>query len=453
MNNKFKYFLLAIFVFSTITFCQFNTLEATILEQAQMDKARLEQELIRLEQEIVAKQKELEAQKGQSTTLNNEIKKLTIQINKSKLDIQAKNLVIKKLGGEITEKKKQIESLEDKISRERKSLAQLIRKERQIDDKTILSLLLTEDTISNVYSDVNNFALIKEGIKDSMDVIRGVKNETELQKKSLEDKKDKELDTKAMLEDARRKVEQSEAEKKKLLSISKNQEQEFQKIIADRKAEAARIRSILIQFQGSGVTNRSISFGEAYDYAKKASIKTGVRTALILAIMQQETGFGNNVGGCNLRNEITGEGIYVKSGNPSIRNMVPGNFDNFVKITSSLGMDWKTTPISCAYIQSDGTPYGYGGAMGFTQFIPNTWMLVEARVRSYLNISIANPWNPEHAVMATAIFLQDKGAGAQTYTAEYNSACKYYGSCSNYASSVMKKATNIQIDIDKLENI
>jgi septal ring factor EnvC (AmiA/AmiB activator) len=161
MNNKFKYFLLAIFVFSTITFCQFNTLEATILEQAQMDKARLEQELIRLEQEIVAKQKELEAQKGQSTTLNNEIKKLTIQINKSKLDIQAKNLVIKKLGGEITEKKKQIESLEDKISRERKSLAQLIRKERQIDDKTILSLLLTEDTISNVYSDVNNFALIK----------------------------------------------------------------------------------------------------------------------------------------------------------------------------------------------------------------------------------------------------------------------------------------------------
>jgi hypothetical protein len=168
--------------------------------------------------------------------------------------------------------------------------------------------------------------------------------------------------------------------------------------------------------------------------------------------MQQETGFGRNVGGCNLRDGATGAGIYINSGNPSVRNMVPGNFENFKRITESLGRDWRTTPISCVAM-INGRPYGHGGAMGYTQFIPNTWMSVEARVRSYLNVPVANPWDPQHAVMATAVFVRDLGAAAQTYSSEYNAACRYYGSCSVYAygNNVMAKATTIQRTIDALE--
>ena len=169
--------------------------------------------------------------------------------------------------------------------------------------------------------------------------------------------------------------------------------------------------------------------------------------------MQQETNFGSNFGGCYLKNSETGEGVYIKTGKPSQRNMYPGNFDSFVKITTQLGMNWKTTPISCALVRADGSIYGYGGAMGYTQFIPNTWMLVEARVRAYTKSSVGNPWNPQHAVMATAIFLQDRGASIGTYTAEHEAACRYYGACSSYANSVMSKAANIQKTIDQLEQL
>ncbi len=69
------------------------------------------------------------SQKGQSVSLSRDIAILTTQIKKSKLDIQAKGLVIKKLGGEIQQKNKKIETLTTKIETEKESLAQLIRKE------------------------------------------------------------------------------------------------------------------------------------------------------------------------------------------------------------------------------------------------------------------------------------------------------------------------------------
>ena len=50
-------------------------------------------------------------------------------------------------------------------------------------------------------------------------------------------------------------------------------------------------------------------------------------------------------------------------------------------------------------------------------------------------------------------FVKDLGAAAQTYSSEYNAACRYYGSCAIYAygTNVMSKAATIQKEIDKLE--
>lgn len=451
MQKKLRNIFLIV-LFFTLIFNQKKILEADLLQQAEIDKARLEQELIKLEEEIAKKQKELEAQKGQSSTLTNEITKLNTQINRSKLDIQAKNLVIKKLGGEINEKNKQIESLEDKVNRERKSLAQLIRKEKQINDKNILVLLLSKDSISNVYSDINSFSLIKQGIKDSMDVIRGIKNETEIQKQTLEQKKNQELDTKAELEDVKRKVELSEAEKKKLLSISKDKEVEYQKIIAERKAEAVKIRARLFELAG-GMQGGGIPFGDAVKYAEYASTKTGVRTAFILGILKQETNIGKNVGLCTLANKETGESKGVNTGTIFKNGMSPSrDIPPFLKITEQLGIDPLSTRISCP-ISGAG---GWGGAMGPSQFIPSTWMMFTSRIAKEMNVTVSNPWNPEHAIMATALYLKDLGGVGGNYSAERNAACKYYSGrpCDSpyvknafYGNSVMSYATKMAEEI------
>ena len=125
----------------------------------------------------------------------------------------------------------------------------------------------------------------------------------------------------------------------------------------------------------------------------------------------------------------------------------------FLRITKKLGLNPDTTPVSCPLASG-----GWGGAMGPSQFIPTTWEGLESSIMKAANSSTANPWNPEHAVIATSIYVGRLGAKAQTYTAERNAACSYYsgracsGSNEFYGNSVMNIAAKLQKDIDFLKD-
>ena len=425
-----------------------------ILENAQADKVRLESELANLEREIAAKQKELDGQKGQSVSISRDISILTSQILKSKLDIKAKGLVIRKLGGEITAKNQKIEVLSSKIDTEKESLAQLIRKERQIDNKSILSLILSQDTISDAYGDIDAFASIKRGIQDSVNEIRGVKVLTESERKTLQEKQNQETDTKAELENAKAKVELSEAEKKNLLIISKGKESEYQKSLAEKAKRRSEILAAIFNLVGG---SQKINFETALVYAKEAANKTGIDPAFLLAILTQESNLGANVGQCYLTDTKTGAGVGSKTGKSFPNVMKPmglagrkGDIDEFFSVTTALGRDPFKTLISCPIAGVA----GYGGAMGPAQFIPSTWSGYKSRLKAILEHE-ADPWNPRDAFMASSLLLTDKGAIGNSASAQSRAACSYYGtggaSCS-YGNSVMKLKNGIQTNIDLLQD-
>ncbi len=448
---RYSLFFLLIFTFSIP---KVSVYAADQLQMAQADKARLEAELASLEKEIAEKQKELEGQKGQSVSITRDISILTTQINKSKLDIKSKNLTISKLGGEIIQKDTKIKSLTEKIESEKESLAQLLRKNREIDDMSLLALVLSHNNISDIYGDVDNFASIKKAVKESVDEIKGVRVETETEKKSLEKKKNQEIDVKVALENTKRQVEKNEAEKKKLLSISKNKESEYQKVLAEKAKRKAAILSALFNLRDTG----AIPFGKALEYANLASEQTGIRPAFLLAILTQESNLGKNQGSCYLTDQVTGAGVGAKSNTPMKNVMKPGrDIAPFLSITSSLGRDPFKTLVSCPIAGG-----GYGGAMGPSQFIPSTWQLIKNRVAKALGQDTADPWNARDAFMASSLYLTDLGAVAGSYTGERNAACRYYSGrpCDSkkppntfYGNSVIAKAKVIQETmIDPLQN-
>jgi peptidoglycan hydrolase CwlO-like protein len=423
------------------------------LNQAQTDRAVLEAELRALEREIAEKEQQLKGQQGQSATLSKEISQLKIKIDKSKLDIKAKTLTISKLSLEISDKSEKIGNLEEKIEREQESLAQLIRKTNDINQANAIHVLLSEESVSDFYSDLDSFSSIKRSIKHSLDTIRGIKNETEDQKTQLERKQDQELDAKAALEAAKKQVEKDQSARNKLLSISKDKEKEYQKILAERAQRAAEIRAKLFEFAGGTV---AIPFGDALLFAEEASKSTGIRPALILAILTQESNLGANVGRCYLAVPETGAGINAKT-SAAIANVMKPSRDvvPFMEITKELGIDPFKQVVSCPIAGG-----GYGGAMGPSQFIPSTWNMFKSRIAKAVGVSVPNPWKPGHAIMATAIYMYDLGASSQTYSAERNAACRYYSGrkCdtkrpanSFYGNSVMKLAENIQNDIEYLK--
>ena len=456
MSRNIRYIFSFILVIATLL-SSFNLTKPTTtyasqaLDNAQADKARLESELSSLEQEIAQKQKELDGQKGQSVSLSRDISILTTQIKKSKLDIQAKNLTIKKLGGEITQKSKKIVSLNIKIDTEKESLAQLIRKDREIDDKSILSILLSQDNLSEAYGDINTFTSIKKEIQKSVDEINGVKRETETEKKTLELKKNQETDVKVKLEAAKTAVETNEKDKQKLLSISKNKEAEYQKVLADKARRRSEILAMLFNLRDTS----AIPFGTALEYAKSASQSTGVSVAFILAIITQESNLGTDQGSCYVTNMDTGEGKSSKSGKVFKNVMKPTrDIKPFFDITASVGRDPYKTLVSCP-IASAGSS-SWGGAMGPAQFIPSTWNGIKNNVAKALGIKNPDPWYAKDAFMASAIFLANLGGTGDSYTSQIKAACKYYGSGGSscaYGNQVMTKAKKIQTTmIDPLQN-
>jgi septal ring factor EnvC (AmiA/AmiB activator) len=74
------------------------------------ERKQLETELAQLQAEINQKQAELDGQKKNSASLSRDVTLLTTQINQAKLQIVAKNKVLQQLGGQITQKNKNLQN-------------------------------------------------------------------------------------------------------------------------------------------------------------------------------------------------------------------------------------------------------------------------------------------------------------------------------------------------------
>jgi membrane-bound lytic murein transglycosylase B len=418
----------------------------------QKSAAELEAELNGVNEEIKGLNNTIVGLQGEKASLGRDINLLSANINKANLNIKGKNLQITKLGDNIKEKTRTVETLSQRLERERQSLAQLIRKTNEIDQLSLAEMVLSNEDLSAFFIDLDSFDSIRAGLKSSSDALKSARAETEEVQRQLEEKQDQELDAKAELERSKRLVEQNEKQKQQLLSITKNKEKQYQVVLGDRKKRAAEIRVALFALRDTG----EIQFGQALDYANVVSAKTGVRPAFLLAVFQQESSFGKNQGSCVLKDQATGAGMSVKSGRVMERVMKPDrDVPPFLVITKNTGRDPFNTRVSCPQ------EVGWGGAMGAAQFIPSTWVMYEGRVAAALGVPAADPWLARDAFMAAGMYLTDIGARSGSYSAERDAACRYFSGkkcsqsswASTYGNQVMQRAETIQSTmIDPLQN-
>ena len=415
-------------------------------------RAQLEQELAKVQAEQQQAQSSLATAQKKSSSLQNDLAVLAAKIKSEQLDIQAKNLLIQTLGDSITTKQSEINSLDAKIDQEKTEIADIFREINNADSVSTIEIMLTSDGLSGFINDYNSLSSLESDIYSlSLQLQANVSSST-VEKAALVERQNSAIDARYAIQQAQASVKIDQANQAQLLAISKNNEKAYTTLVAQKKSEAAAISAKLFALAGG---SNPIPFGQAYQYALTASQKTGIDPAFLLAILTQESNLGTNQGTCYLTNSSTGAGVSVKSGN-TFKNVMSPNRDvpPFLSITSALGVDPYRTVVSCP--QS----IGWGGAMGPAQFIASTWKLFTSRIQKALGTSsYANPWNPEHAFMASALYLTDLGAASKSYTTESNAACKYYSgsSCSksaliaSYGTSVMSLASKIQrTEIDKL---
>lgn len=397
-------------------------------------RAQLERELAEVEAHIAQQQDILNARARESVTLERDIAILNATIEKAKLSIRARSLEIERLGRESGAKQAVIRKLSAKIEREKKSIGELIRKTNKSDSFSLPEVILGDQKLSEFFQSIEEYQVIKEALRDSYRELTAGKKEAETEQEALDTRRTEEMHLRALQELEKRKIETQEAEKKRILKISKGIEAEYQKIIKIKQLSAAQIRAELFTLRGSA----AIPFEKALAYATRSGKKTGVRPAFLLGVIAEESNLGENVG----------------TGNWRIDMKAPRDTEPFLDITRRLGLDPDKMPVSKK------PWYGYGGAMGPAQFIPSTWVLYEERIAKATGHNPPNPWEPEDAFMAAAILLSDNGADSGTYAAERLAALRYLAGWANaaksayafYGDDVMELAEKYQKQIDILQS-
>jgi len=396
------------------------------------DRAALQAQLDEIEKEIAQNQVQLSEQQKQRTSYERDVSILDSKIQQAQLEIRQRDLTIRQLKSNINDKEKGISSLDNKVAAGQESIAQMLRETRQIDDLSLVEVALG-GSLSDLMQEVDDFGTVQQALGTSFTQMAAARADLSDRKKALEGQQQEEQDLLQIQVLQNNSLKQTEKQKQDLVTAARGQESVYQQIIASKQKTAADIRTRLFGLRDS----TAIPFGTAYQYAKEASARTGVRPAVILGILREETNLGANIGTGNWRLDM----------NPTRDQPV------FQQLMAELGFDPDQMPVSRK------PSYGWGGAMGPGQFIPSTWVLYKDRIAAATGDTPPNPYSARDAIFATALLMGDNGADSGTRAAERKAALKYFagGNWSKsayafYGDDVMSFADDFQADIDVLEN-
>ncbi len=419
-------------------------------------KKRLEAELQQVERQILTQQRLVEDKQLERQTLERDISIIESEIEKARLGIHARAVAIEQLSDQIGEKAVVLEILSEKANRQQESLADLVRKSALMEDYSLVEVMLSKQSFSEFFTDVAVFQNIKESLNESLEVLHQIRRDTVDQKDQLENKQETEAEMKLIQELQKKEIEAKEAEKEKILTVTKGQEQAYQELLESQQRTAAQLRSALFELLGGG---GGIPFTEAVELSQYASRVTGVEAALILAILEQETNLGSNLGSCVYNETRGGKAVMHPDRDAPI----------FLAMADILGFNAQRQVVSCPIVQG-GSRVGWGGAMGPSQFIPSTWAIyggiqnigngweynksADAIRRINQTGGPANPFNNQDAFIATALLLRDNGASG-SYASDRLAALRYYagwGGAKNpanafYGDNVMARKSRLAQEI------
>lgn len=429
----------------------------TAQESAADRRERLERDLEQVERQILRQRRLVEDTRAERQSLERDINVIEGQIHQVELGIQAREININQLGQEINETEEVLEILTERQERQKASIAELIRRRAQMDDVPLIEILLRTDHFSDFLSEYDNFQVVTESLNESLSILYDIESQTERQIRQLEQKQLTEAELKQRQELERKEIARQEAEKARLLADTRGQEESYQRLLESQERTASELRTALFQLLGGG---GAIPFPEAVRLAQYASDQTGVSSALILAILEQETNLGAHLGSC----------VYNDTRNGSTTMHPDRDVPVFLAVADILGFDPASQQVSCPLVQSNGQRIGWGGAMGPSQFIPSTWAMYggivntgsgwtydqsqDAIRRINRTSGPANPWNNQDAFLATSLLLRDNGAAQNPRLA----ALRYYagwGGASRpenqfYGDQVMQRMQRIEREIQTL---
>ena len=364
------------------------------------EELELKRELVRLGEEIQALRGNLRTIRDEQETIETRIAALGAEIHRTELQIARSEIAIQSLELERAAIEADIAALEEEAAGYRVSISEMLRTIAVADDVPFVAILLSGGSLSELTSALEEAERIQAELLGAVFALQESQVALEASQAQLLDRQHEEEQAQQLLEIAREELLVKRALEEDFVEASLAAEAEVTRALSVQELDAARIRRQLFPLVE---TDGGLTFEEAYLIAKPLALQTGIRPAFLLAILQKETHLG----------ELKGTGTWRI-------DMHPRDWDAFLHITASLGLNPDDVPVSRA------PSYGWGGAMGPAQFLPQTWLAYADRVAEITGHNPPNPWNIDDAFAAAAVKLAAGGATAQKPAAEWKAAMIYF---------------------------
>jgi len=391
----------------------------------------LQAQIEQLQREIAGYRSQIQSLYAQSESFKRDIQLFEAQIAKIQLQIKAVQLEIENNNRSISRLDKKIGSLDKKLQEKRQILSAYLRELYRQQKKSLVEFLFSQKDVSSFLASLQALENLQVKMQEDIASIKIIKARLENDKKLVEEERENNLRLKSIQQLQRGSLERKIAQKEYLIAQSRSRASilERRKKTSERAIEEIRNRLYILK----GTTG-SMDLSKAYSLASKVARKLDLNPAFIMAVLKRESDWGYNIGGGNWR-----------------QDMKPADREAFLKITKELGINPDLMPVSSK------PRYGWGGAMGPAQFLPRTWLEYKERISKITGHNPPSPWNLEDAFAAAAIKLQNAGAGARTYDAEWKAAMIYFAgrrwnnpAYSFYGDSVMELKQAIEREIARM---
>ena len=203
----------------------------------------------RLEKEIASYQSELNTLGQQKDSLAGAIKELDITKKKLNADISVTQNKIDKTTLTIQNLGRDIGSKEQSINNNINSITAGIRTTNEFEQISIFQTLFSDADFSDIWTDIDNIITVREKTREQVLALRQVKGELEDTRKVTIDAKNELVVLKSQLQAQHKIVDQNVAQKNKLLADTKNNEANYQNLLAIRLAQKQKFEQELADYE------------------------------------------------------------------------------------------------------------------------------------------------------------------------------------------------------------
>ncbi|MFH1173370.1 MAG: peptidoglycan DD-metalloendopeptidase family protein [bacterium] len=194
-----------------------------------------------LTEELEKNQKELAKQQSQAASLENQLAILDTKITKNELDLQVTQERIKGLAAELEKIEYTIKQKEEEIDNQMQQLVELIKLIYKLDQKSYLEVLVLNDSFSEFFNQMQFTNQVQDNLRESVDQLKKIKQELDMQQSGMELKKSELDDLKATLQAQMDSLDEQQTTKESLLDETRDSEKRYESLVSKLKLEQRQI--------------------------------------------------------------------------------------------------------------------------------------------------------------------------------------------------------------------